>query len=261
MKIGFVIVCVLVIAIGGIMSCSTVPAGHKGVLTTFGKVHGDVEPEGLVIKAPWTRVHDVSIQQVTVTSKTGCYSSDQQQLEVSYAVLYRIPETKVVSIFREYPGDPFAVLIKPRIEECLKQVMSTMRAEDSITKRGHVKDETLLKLNAVLGDLITINDLSITNIDLSSELEKAIERKQVAEQQALAMNYELQRAKKAAEIKIVDATAEAEAITIRGEALNKSPSVVMLNAIEKWNGIAPATLVVGSDTGISLIPNGHAADK
>jgi len=258
---GLIVIVIVVVLSVLWASIATVPAGHKGVLTTFGKVSNEVLPEGMSFKAPWNKVHDVSIQQATVNDKTGCYSSDQQQLEISYAVLYRTPEAKVVALFREYPGDPFLNLIKPRVEESLKKVVSTMRAEDSIKERGRVKEETLQKVMEALDGLLTINDLVITNIDLSDELERAIERKQVAEQQALAMDYELKREEKAAEIQVIKATAEAEAISIRGEALTKSPTVVLLNAIDKWDGKAPATLVVGSDTGISLIPNNQTLGR
>ncbi|MCL2001739.1 MAG: SPFH domain-containing protein [Planctomycetes bacterium] len=140
------------------------------------------------------------------------------------------------------------------MEEALKQVVSTRRAEDSIKERGRVKDETFRRVAEALGGLMTVNDLVITNIDLSDELERAIERKQVAEQQALAMDYELRREEKAAEIQIVKAEAEAKAIAIRGAALLDSPMVILLNAIDKWDGKAPSTLAVGSDAGIALIP-------
>ena len=244
----------LIVALVLFLSIATVAPGHKGVLVTFGSVSNDILPEGIVLKAPWRRVVTVSVQQSTVNDTGACYSRDQQQLQISYAVLYRIPETGVVTLFREYPGDPFLNLIRPRVEEALKQVVSTMRAEDSIKERGRVKEETFRKVNAALDGLLIVNDLVITNIDLSDELERAIERKQVAEQQALAMDYELKREEKAAEIQIIRAEAEAKAIAIRGESLEKSPMVILLNAIERWDGKAPSTLVVGSDAGIALIP-------
>jgi len=45
-----------------------------------------------------------------------------------------------------------------------------------------------------MSGLLTIVDFAITNIDLTDQLEKAIEDKQVKEQQALAKVYELQKA-------------------------------------------------------------------
>ena len=245
-----VVLCVILLW----LSASTVNPGHRGVQVTFGSVSSDIRPEGLAWKAPWSSIKNVSIQQQSAAAKTGCYSSDQQQLEVSYQVLYRVPENNVITIFREYPGNAFMQLIKPRIEESLKRVVSTLRAEDTIKERGKVKDETLRRVVEELGGLLTINDLMITNIDLSKELETAIEKKQVAEQLALQMDYELRRAQKTAEIEVVKAEAEAKAIAIRGESIMQSPSVILLNAIEKWDGKAPQTLVVGSETGLSIIP-------
>jgi regulator of protease activity HflC (stomatin/prohibitin superfamily) len=56
---------------------------------------------------------------------------------------------------------------------------------------------------------------------------------------------------------VAQATAEAEAIRVKGdaeagaikaksEALRESPNLVQLTATEKWNGVLPTTMVPGS---------------
>ena len=51
--------------------CETVPTGHVGVVDSFGKVTGDVVPEGLNFMAPWKDVTDMSIQQINMDFKAG----------------------------------------------------------------------------------------------------------------------------------------------------------------------------------------------
>ncbi|MCL2647211.1 MAG: prohibitin family protein [Phycisphaerales bacterium] len=244
------------VVVGGLRSCATVDAGHIGVQTTFGRVSSETFSEGLSLKNPFSNVTGVSIQQTTINDETQCYTSDQQLVTVGYAALYRIPETNVAKIFREYPGDVYKNLIKPRVEESVKQVVALLKSEAVVKNRDEVKVETMKKVKEALGDLVTINDIVITNIDLSAQLEKAIEDKQIAEQKAFQMEYEKARAVKAAEIVVINAKAEAEAIQIKGDAITKSPSVIMLNAVEKWNGTAPATLVLDPKAGLTILADG-----
>jgi regulator of protease activity HflC (stomatin/prohibitin superfamily) len=102
--------------------------------------------------------------------------------------------------------------------------------------------------------LLTIVDFAITNIDLTDQLEKAIEDKQVKEQQALAKVYELQKAQKDAEIRIVNAKAEAEAIKITGDALAAAPKLIELELVKKWDGKAPQSVVTSQGGANILLP-------
>ncbi|MBC7316262.1 MAG: hypothetical protein H5T70_07575, partial [Chloroflexi bacterium] len=64
-----------------------------------------------------------------------------------------------------------------------------------------------------LNDLI-VDQLSLANIEFSEEFNKAIERKQVAEQAALQKQYELQAAQKEVEISLARAEGERKAAVI-----------------------------------------------
>ncbi len=102
--------------------------------------------------------------------------------------------------------------------------------------------------------LVELVDLPISNIDLTDELEHAIEQKQIKEQEALAKKYELDKARKQAEITIVDAQAEAKAVQIKGEALRSSPEVIQLEIAKKWNGKSPESVVVSKGGANVLLP-------
>ena len=51
--------------------CEQVPTGHVGVVDSFGKITGEVVPEGLNFMAPWKDVTDMSIQQMNMDFKEG----------------------------------------------------------------------------------------------------------------------------------------------------------------------------------------------
>src|SRR4030067_3589289 len=87
LKIGFVVLVVAVVLMGGTF---VIPPGHRGVLVTLGKVSPVFAPEGLGFKLPLvTTVVPISVRQQTTISKTECYSSDLQQINVELRVLFR----------------------------------------------------------------------------------------------------------------------------------------------------------------------------
>ena len=228
-----------------LFTCWTiVGVGERGVYVSMGSMSNDLLGEGFHLKAPWATVHKVEVKQVTVKGNTECFSKDLQTVKVTYSCMYAIPQDKVLTLFQKYAGDPFDSLVKPRIEEALKFASSTLTAESIVKQREQVKAVALAEVKKQLEGLVIVNDLPITNIDLTDMLEKAIEGKQVAEQKALAKEYELQSANKDAEISIAKAKGEAEAIRITGEALAKSPTVTLMEAVKKWDGHAPQSLVL-----------------
>lgn len=173
---------------------------------------------------------------------------------IECSVMYRIPEGKVVELYQKYSGNPFDTLVVPRLAEAIKQVTAKYRAEDIVKTREPIKIAAVEKLRKELDGIMDIVDVPITNIDLTDELEKAIELKQVTEQQALAKEYELKKAQKEAEITVVNARAEAESVKIKGEALRNSPDVISLEIVKKWNGVSPTTVVSDKGGANVLLP-------
>lgn len=243
----------LMLIITAFSSYHIVPPGHRGVVVTQGSVSTEFLTEGFHWKKPFvSEVNDISIRQNTATGKAECFSADLQNITIEYSVLYRVPEGKVVTVFRDYSGDPFNDQVTPKLYESLKQVTALHRAEELVKSRDAVKMAVLDNLKKAVGDLVFIQDITINNLKLSPDLEKAIETKTVREQEAFAKEFELQKAKKDAEITIVTANADAQAIKIKGDAIKQSPQVIGLTIAQKWNGVSPTT-VVGAHGGTSVI--------
>jgi len=114
----------------------------------------------------------------------------------------------------------------------------------------------LRRLKVALGELLFIADVNITNVDLSQQLEQAIEQKVVREQEALAKGYELERERRQAEITIVRAEAEAKAVRIKGEALKLTPEVIQFEIAQRWDGKAPSAVSTGQGGANILLPIG-----
>lgn len=243
-------------------TCFTVEPGNRGVLVDWGKVKEPALGEGFDTACWGCDIHQISIRQQKKEVEASCFSSDLQTVKIKLAILFRVPEAKVIWVFREFHGDPFDAMIAPRAHEAIKEATASRSAETIVKQREVVKAETLEHLRKKVGDTLVIDDLVIENIDLSNELEKAIESKMVREQEANKAKYTKQLAEIDAEIAItkargeadsfvLKAKGEAEAIRIRGDALAKNPSVIQLQLIEKWNGVSPT--IVGASSGTQIL--------
>ena len=91
-----------------------------------------------------------------------------------------------------------------------------------------------------------IVDFNILDLDFSAEYNQAIEKKQVAEQEAKQAQYELEKAKVENEKKVENAKAEAEVMRqqnseITENTLRLKELEVQQSLINKWNGQLPET--------------------
>jgi len=243
-----VAIIIFVVLIGASTSTYVVQPGFRGVEVTLGKVSPVFKPEGFGMKSPFvTTIVPVLIRQQTREVSAPCYSSDLQQVNMELRVLYRVPEASVVKIYQGYAGDPFDSLIAPRVQEALKEVTALQSAEQIVKNREEIKNKALVSARQKVGDLLVIEDVVIQNIDLTKELETAIEAKMVQEQEAAKAKFTQQKAQIEADTVVIKAKGDAESIRIRGEALKQTPAFIDLQIVEKWDGKAP--LVINSGAG------------
>lgn len=247
-KLVGVAILIFVLVIAASSSSYVVQPGFRGVEVTLGKVSPVFKPEGFGFKTPFiTTIVPVTIRQQTRDVTAACYSSDLQQVKTELRVLYRVPEASIVQIYQGYAGDPFDSLIAPRVQEALKEVTAMQSAEQIVKSREEIKTKALAATRTKIGSLLVVEDIVIQNIDLSKELETAIEAKMVQEQEAAKAKFTQQKAQIEADTAVIKAKGDAESIKIRGEALKLTPAFIELQIVEKWDGKTP--MVVGGGSG------------
>ncbi|MEZ4280255.1 MAG: prohibitin family protein [Myxococcota bacterium] len=234
-------------------STYVIQPGERGVRVILGTMSDAFLAPGFGLKLPFiTDIRHVNVQQDTREIEAQCFSSDLQQINIQLKVLYRIPEASVVSVLRDYAGNPFDKLILPRVQEATKEVTALKTAADIVKTREQIKVSALESAREKVGTLLVIEDLVIEDVALSAELEQAIEAKMVQQQEAEKAIFKMQQARTDAETQIIKATADAEAIRIQGEALEKAPTLVELKMVEKWNGVSPQVVGAGSNIMLPL---------
>ena len=225
-KIGLAVTAIALV--GGIffMACdciTTIPTGHTGIVTTFGRVEDYTYEAGVHTKAPWQQVvkMDNRIQKASV--EMFCFSSDIQEVSTVYTINYQIEKANAQTIYRTIGKDYYTTIILPRIEESVKSMIAKYNAESLIASREQLSIEIREDLTAKLAAYnVEVIDASIENLDFSDAFTNAVEAKQVAAQEKLKAEIQQEQAnieaKAAAERAVIAAQAEAEKAVIEAEA-------------------------------------------
>lgn len=240
-----------------------VGAGHRGVVTVYGKVQDQVLGEGLHVVNPIASVHEVSLQTQSIdleagTGNTGAggntlaaASKDLQDVKIDVVVTYHIPETMVKEVYQQYQGlDQFQTnKLAPIVREAVKSVAAQYTAEELVTKRQEVSDKMDATIQTKFNELNTVAEsFKIVNLAFSASFTQAIEAKATAVQDAEAAKNKLVQVQYEADQKVATAKADAEAIQIQAQAINSQGGAdyVQLQAIQKWDGHLPSQMIPGS---------------
>jgi regulator of protease activity HflC (stomatin/prohibitin superfamily) len=268
---------ILLVAAFAILSSMTVivESGHVGVVRTLGAVQPVALREGFHFKKPFIdKVEQMDIRLTASREQSTAASKDLQTVTTQVTTQFSLNGDMAPQIYQKIGTLPKVAvsLVQPAIQECVKGVTAKFTAEELVTKREFVKQQIQEALTNFLNNTLrekdllnTINiaNLAITDFNFSDEFNRAIEAKVKAEQMALqAKNEKIMRVTQAEagaeERKLaasadafsteVQSKARADAIQRESEALQQSPQIIRLRAIEKWDGTLPRI------TGQSAVP-------
>ena len=224
-----------------------VNAGERGVIMQFGKVQANILDEGLHPIVPFvTTVKTLNVRVQKSAFNADAASKDLQKVVADLAVNWHIDPTKVNTIFQRVGDERQIVdgIITPAVSEVLKAATAKKTAEEIITRRTELKSEIDDALQSRLGDYgIMVDDVSLVNFSFSPEFSRAIEAKQIAEQEAKQADFIALKATKEAQAEINRAKGQAEAQRL--QRLTLTPELLQKQAIEKWDGRFP-TVMSGS---------------
>jgi len=268
--VGVLIALIVVVVAGG--SFYTIDQGQRGVILRTGQVVGTAEP-GLGFKLPIVdTVVEMSVQtQARVWGDVMAYSKDQQTATMALSVNYRIPADQVAAVYSDWGGEAGIVsrLLDRQVPEELKNVFGRFNAATAIQERERLSADVQSAIRtAVKGLPLIVESVQLENIDFSEAYENSIEQRMLAEVEVQKVQQNAEREKVQAEIKVIQAQAEADsrvaqakaeaesiklkgdaeaqAIRQRGQALAQNPNLVNLVTAERWNGELPSTMLPGS---------------
>ena len=202
----------LLLLIGLIGCIKTVPTGHTGVVTNFGKVEDYTLEAGVHFQKPWVKVVKMDNRTQKASLNLSCFSSDIQEVSVVYTVNYQINKTNASAIYRNIGTEYFSIVVEPRVYEAIKGTFAKYNAEALLTNRESLSKEIqAILLSDVAAYNIEIVSTSIEDIDFNDAFTNAVEQKQVAEQNKLKAQTEQEQ-------KIIEAEAAAKRAVLEAEA-------------------------------------------
>ena len=259
-----------------LMSAGVVEIQPDEVGVVFNVVNGELQEEplgpGLHIIIPGVQevtLYSTAQQEYTVSGEANegavrgddaivALTQDGQEVSMDVTMIYRIAPNKANVIRESWPQGYVNGLIRPSLRNQTRQALTEFRVEQIY---GTELSDLELKIEDGIRGLIepegfTLTNVLIRRIRFSDEYVDSIERKQVAQQEALEAEFRVQErqqeADQARELARGDADAaeiraagEAAAMELINEQLQKNPLLLQWRYIEQ----------LGDDVGIIIIPS------
>merc|ERR1712216_71003 len=250
-----------VLGIGGsavAASLYNVDGGERAVLfDRFRGVLPEASNEGTHFLVPWVQtahIMDVRVRPRLIPSATG--TKDLQMVEIVLRVLTKPDVDMLQTIFRSLGTDYDERVLPSITNEVLKAVVAQYNAEELLTKRDQVSEKIGLSLTKRAPDFnLIIEDVAITHLQFGVEFSRAIEQKQVAEQQAERAKYVVLKSEQERKAAIVKAEGESESARLISEATRQAGvGIIELRRIEAAKEIAAA---LGKSRNVSYLPSGN----
>jgi len=238
---------------GAYNSIFTVEGGHRAII--FNRLLGmksQVYNEGLNFNIPWFErpiVYDNRTRPVNLQTLTG--SKDLQMVTIGVRVLHKPDPNSLVWIYRHLGMNYDERILPSVMNECAKAVVARYNANELLTKREEVSASISAELSQRCGVFhVLLEDVAITHLAFSPEYAKAVEAKQVAQQDAERAKYVVLGAIQEKKTIITKARGEAESAELIGTAVKRNPGFMKLRRIDAAKEIAD--IVSGSGNKVYL---------
>lgn len=234
-----------------------VEGGKRAVI--FDRLKGvqlGVIGEGTHFVIPWLQkaiIYDVRTKAKVIATTTG--SKDLQNVSLTLRVLHRPEVTQLPKIYQTL-GLDYDERVLPAIgNEVLKSIVAQFDAAELITQREVVSARIRQELSKRSNEFnIKLEDVSITHMTFGKEFTKAVEQKQIAQQDAERAKFLVERAEQERKANVIRAEGEAESAETVSKALSKAgDGLLMIRRLEASKEIA--TLLANSPN-VSYLPAG-----
>jgi prohibitin 1 len=227
-----------------------VESGHVGVLTLFGRVTGEVLPEGMHFINPFKVNHELSIRTQEIKESASVPSSEGLMMSLDTSLIYHLNPDKAAEVYQKIGPNYTEVLIEPNLRAAIREATASHTANALYTgEREMVGKQIFEQITGAIGPRgVTAESILLRDIQLPQTLRSSIEAKQQAEQEALAMNFRLQKEKQEAERKRIEAAGIRDFQQIVAQGI--SPQLL------EWKGIeATETLSKSPNAKVVVIGN------
>jgi len=264
---GLVFAIVFFIVAAGWASFTIIQPGNVGVV--FNRWSGALKTvgQGVAWRIPWiTQVQSYPIALRTYTmvqrSEEGTRGDDSidlptkegQHIRQDISVTYNTSQEKAGDVFRSFRGaeiaDIEATFIRRTIITVAQNAAGQMSLTDLISnQRGQLQEHIQGDLQVQMNKMgFVVDKVNLGASHLPDAIEKQMQQKMGAQQNAQQADYELQRQQTLAKAKVAEAEGDAQATLVKAKAQAEAnrllqealtPLLIQNKAIERWNGTLP----------------------
>lgn len=244
---------ILVLMMGG---CGTqIPAGHKGVFyskfgdgTEFGKIYS----EGFNWHMPWNTMNVYKIQLQESKENLTVLSSDGASIQMEVSIMFRLIDDKLDSLHYDIGQGYYNVAIAPSVRSIAREVAGNYKPEEIYsTKRDSIANSIKVRLEeAMQSKFVLIQNILIREVQIPPKISEAINFKLAAQQEAQRMQFTIEKEKREAERKRIEAQGIAD--------FQKIVSAGITESLLKWKGIE-ATLKIAESPNTKVVIIGNDA--
>jgi len=267
LRIGSFTVIIILLAMFFFKAYIIVDPGERAVV--FNKISGNLRvlDEGFHVLKPFVEkptIYDVKIKTYTM-SKTkweGEVKGDDSLkaltkeglvVYLDISVRFHPDPENLIQLHKKIGRAYISKVVRPQVRSVSRLTISEYSVEEVYSgKREHIQNTIEENLRKRFSEnYIILDEVLLRDVRFTPEFEKAIEKKQIAQQEAQRMKYVLEKEGMEKKRKIIEAQGEAEALRLKGEALAKNPELIRYEYIKR---LAPTiqTIITDGRTILSL---------
>ncbi len=239
----------------------TLDPGEQGVL--FKRFGGGLDTknmydQGFHVIAPWNKMYVYDIRTQESFEKMEVLSKNGLTIKVDLSYRYSPVKAKVGELHNDIGPEYQSRIIIPEIRSATREVIGKYLPEELYSsKREAIQDEIFNRTKEAIGEKYLVCDaVLIREVELPQTLKDAIERKLKQEQESLEYEFRLEKERKEAQRKIIEAEAKAASNNLLNASLTNN--ILRDKGIEATLELAnsPNSKVIvvgGGDEGLPLI--------
>lgn len=212
----------------------TISAGHVGVQSFFGRVYDDELSSGFHFKNPLVEVIPMSVrtQEYTMSKTRGegaRYSEDSitaltkegLEVDLDMTILFHLKSSNASDVYRDLGINYVENVIRPAIRSTIREKIANYEAKTLYSeKREEARKQIFDNLQSMLEPRgVELEGVLLRNVKLPSGLAQSIEEKLQAEQESEKYDFLLEKEKKEAERKRIEAEGQRDAQQIINQGL------------------------------------------
>jgi regulator of protease activity HflC (stomatin/prohibitin superfamily) len=264
-----VVLGVVLFVIAAIWSSFTIiQPGNVGVV--FNRWSGALKTvgQGVAWRVPWiTQVqsYPIALRTYTMVQRGGegaergddsidLPTREGQHIRQDISVTYNTSHERAGDVFRSFRGADMADIERTFVRRTIITVAQNAAGQMSLTdlisaQRGTLQDRIQNDLGNEMNKMgFVVDKVNLGASHLPDIIEKQLQQKMAAQQQAQQAEYELQRQQTLAKARVAEAEGDAQATLVKAKAqaeANKllqealTPLLIQNKAIERWNGTLP----------------------